>query len=110
MGVNLPSFAHVSSHESSSGGLATTLNELLLCVRTGLYLEVLSPLPQGDDPLYVDDGVANVDVLLILSKMDDIEVDVLDRLCGLDGVCVLGRLRYSSSQRAAPGRRSTKSS
>lgn len=107
--MNFPSFAQVSSHESSTGGLTATLKELLLFSRVGLYFDV-SFLPQDEGPPYVDDGVARVDALLPLSKIDEKDVEVLDRLCEPVGVCVLGLLRYPSSQRAAPGRRSTKSS
>ena len=86
-----------------------TLKELLLFTCVGLYFDV-SFLPQDDGPPYVDEGVGKVDALLTLSNRDDIDVEVLVRLCEPTGVCVLGRLRYPSSQRAAPGRRSTKSS
>ena len=77
----------------------------------GLNLEESPARPHDEGPPNVDDGVASVDAVLTELNTDDIVDDVLLLPEGLvTGVCVRGRLRYASSRRAAPGRRSMKSS
>jgi len=57
------------------------------CARAGLYLEVPSFLFQEEGPPYVEAGVVSVEALLVESKTDDIEVEVLLLLFeGLVGV------------------------
>lgn len=88
-----------------------TLKGLLLLTRVGLNFEVSPPRPHDEGPPNVDEGVASVDAVLAELNTDDMLDDVLVLPDGLvTGVCVRGRLRYASSRRAAPGRRSMKSS
>lgn len=83
-GVKRPSFAQVKSHDSSA--IRTLKDELLDNTRVGLYFEEPLPFPHDEGPPYVDAGVASVEVLLTESKTEDMDVDVLVRLCGLFGV------------------------